>query len=311
MKKPLITRYRPEEWEEVIGQDAVVRALSKSIERRDSQVYLLHGPGGTGKTTLARIAAKAFGCSVANIREVDAATYSGIDNIRELQTLAQYSPFGESPGRAIIIDEAHGLSRQAWDSLLKILEDSPKHIIWFLCTTNPGKVPNTVKTRATSFQLKPVPEKLLLDLVDSVAEAEKIKLVDGVAEMIVKQANGSPRQALSNLSASRDAKTRKEAAELLKTAIESDPTIELCRYLTTNGSWAKAMAIVAKMPDENPEGVRIVVMNYMGSALKKAQSDKDAVFFLQRLEAFAEPYNSAEGMAPLLLSIGRVLFAGE
>jgi DNA polymerase III gamma/tau subunit len=301
-------KYRPNSFDEVVGQDAVVKALTDVIERKGTQAYLFCGPAGIGKTTLARIVAQEYGCLDGAVTEIDAATFTGVDDMRKVQTLLQYRAFGKSKYRAVILDEAHRLSSQAWDSLLKITEKPPRHAIWLLCTTNPSKLPNTIRTRFTTFTLNPVKDDQLAKLYEWVCAEERIKLSDAIGDMIIKEANGSPRQMLVNLELCRSITDRKEAAALLRSAIESDPTIELCRLVTGGGSWTRAMALVEKLEDTNPESVRIIVMNYIATMLKGAKTDEAACRLLQIMDAFAEPYIHSENTAPLLRSIGRALF---
>lgn len=307
LSEALHTKHRPRKFADVIGQDAVIKSLSGMLERDQSQAFLLIGPSGTGKTTLARIAALKLGCKASDMQEVDAASHTGVDAMRQVAQNLHFTPMGGSDTRVVIVDEAHMLSKSAWNSLLKVLEEPPAHVYWFLCTTEPGKVPRTVMTRCASFTLKLVPEKSLKDLLSRVCEKEGIKLVDGVDDLVVKEADGSPRQLLVNLAAVVTATDKREAAELLKAALESDATRELCQFLLNGGSWLRAMGIVNKLAEENPESVRIVVMNYMASVLKGAKSDKEAIHVLSVMDAFCHPYNSSERLAPLLLSVGRVL----
>lgn len=308
----LITKYRPQTFDEVVGQNAVVRSLQQTCKKKDTQVFLFVGPSGTGKTTLAGIVARGYGVGdePSAILDHDAASKTGIDDMRQIQELLQYRPFGKSGMRAIIIDECHRLSANAWDSLLKALENPPEHVLWFFCTTNPSKVPATIKTRASKYEFKLLDEKQLGELYDFVANQERLKIPNDVADLIIKEAKGSPRQLLSNLGVARTAGTKREAAELLKTAVETDATHELCQFIANgNGSWSKCMLILKKLDGENPESIRILVANYLAACLKNSKDDKSAVNFLSKLDAFSVSYNSTDGMAPLLVSIGRALFA--
>lgn len=306
----LHTKYRPKKFADVVGQDATVKSLIKVIDDDTSHAFLLTGPSGCGKTTLARIAALRLGCKDHDIMEIDAADSTGVDAMRAVKQQLHYVPMGDSETRVVIVDECHMLSKASWNSLLKILEEPPSHVYWFLCTTEPGKVPATVKTRTTSYTLKSLNEKGIEVVVDRAMEAEGIELEDAVKDMVIREAYGSPRQALVNLASVNGVTSRKEAAELLKAASASDPVREFCQFLLKGGSWSAAMSLVSKMEDEQPESVRIIVCAYMGSVAKNAKSDKQAIAVLRILEAFSESYNQSEKWAPLMLSVGRVLYAG-
>lgn len=307
--EPLITRYRPTQLDDVIGQDTVVRALRNTIKQKDAKSFLFCGPAGTGKTTLARIVASMFKVDPKDgLIEVDAATNTGVDDMRGVQDVLQYRAFGQSGQRAIIIDECHMLSRNAWNSLLKSVEQPPSHVTWLFCTTEPGKVPKTIRTRCTSFTLRNVDNETLDTFLLEICDAEKIKLANGVRSLIVREAQGSPRQLLVNIGLCRAAKDRHEAAQLIHAAADADTIKELCQLLNRGGTWMKAMGLVQRLREknENPESVRIVVMNYFGAAALTADT-RNARAFLAILDAFSQSYNPSEGYAPLLLSIGRLL----
>jgi len=312
MSEALHVKYRPETLDEVIGQKSAVSALESIIKRKKMQAFLFSGPSGCGKTTLARIAASELGCvGSMQVLEVDAATNNGIDAMRAVQEMMGYRGFGKEAGRCAIIDEAHRLSPNAWDSLLKAIEEPAQGVYWFFCTTNPAKLPKTIKTRCAAIAVSSVSDRDLERLVQAVCAEEKLKTPDSILQYVVREAHGSPRQALVNLETVAGCREPKEAARILRTVVDSDPILELCRFLVAGGSWAKAMAIIAKLEDESPESVRIVVCNYLASCLKGAKGDKQALAFLELLEQFSTPYNQSENMAPLYLSIGRALFAGN
>jgi DNA polymerase-3 subunit gamma/tau len=302
-------KYRPTSWGQVIGNKAVVSAFAKTVSNRGSQAFLLVGGSGVGKTTLSRIAAYELGCDEASIIEIDAATHTGIDDMRQLQEVCRYRPFGASQQRVIIVDEAHMLSKSAWNSILKATEEPPEYVSWFFCTTEASKVPATIKTRCAAFTLRELADKELGVLYDQVCEAEEIELDGSIGDLIIREAKGSPRQLLVNLAVCRSAESKQEAAKILYTVTESDPSLELCRFLSKGGSWIKAMQLLSKIEGQ-PESVRILVSNYFGTAIKNAKSDNEAGRFLTILDAFSQPYNTSDQMAPLMLSIGRVLFGG-
>lgn len=305
----LINKYRPATFSDVLGQAGIVRALQEAVKRRDVQQFLFHGSSGVGKTTLARITAREMGIDETGLVEIDAARWNGVDDMRAIQDTLQYRSFGKSGGKAVILDECHRLSRQAWDTLLKAIEEPAAHVLFFFCTTELGKVPATVKTRCTSFAFKPIDDKLIGTLYDDVCEQEKINLSGDIGDLIIAKANGSPRQLLTNITAARSAKTKREAAELLEAAVETDAIIDLCRYLAKGGGWRGAMAIVKKLEAESAETVRIVVSQYFASALMGADNDRAVTHFLNILDNFSQTYNPSEKQAPLLISIGRTLFA--
>src|ERR1700722_12790207 len=161
----LHTKYRPLSFDQVVGQDAVVKGLKRVVKDARAHTFLFTGPAGTGKTTLARILANAFGQNqgtAANIEEIAAADTTGVDAMREVIKHPLYRAIGSSPVKAVILDEAHRLSGSAWDVLLKPIEEPPPHVYWMICSTNPGKIPKTIVSRCLRYDLKPVSEDDLL-----------------------------------------------------------------------------------------------------------------------------------------------------
>lgn len=303
----LPVKHRPRKFESVIGQDQVVKSLMRLVDNKEAQSFLFYGGAGLGKTTLARLAARRAGCLKANILEIDAATNTGIDAMRAIADSLHYKPI-EGDCKAVIVDECHALTKQAWQSLLKIVEEPPENVYLFFCTTDFSKVPVTIRTRCAVYGLKPYSYPDLQKIVDRVVKLEKMTVDSEAMKVIIEEAQGSARQAVMNLSVAHAAKSRKEAAAILKAATKSDATIELCRLLVQGGSWRRAVGIIERMEDESPESVRIVVCNYIASVLSKAMEDKEACRLLTILEAFSTPYASYENRAPLLLSIGQALF---
>lgn len=306
--KELHRKYRPEYLADVLGQTEIIKSLAGMIERGDIHCFVFDGPSGCGKTTLARIMALELGCDPNTLIEVDAATHSGADAMRAIQEGLAYRPFGEAKSRGVIIDEAHSLSKQAWQTLLKGTEEPPAHVFWFFCTTEGSKVPKTIRTRGASFTVKPVDDKALGGLLDSVCKEEEIKLASGIRDILIRSASGSPRQLLVNLAVVRDLDSRQAAAAALKQVLDTDGVLKLCQMLTAGKpSWAAAMAIVEDLAEENPEGIRIQIVRYLAKVAMGAGSNDKAMRALEKMEAFERPYSDSEGNAPLLLSLGRAL----
>lgn len=305
----LLTKYRPRTFDEVIGQDAIVRSLEQAIQNASAKTFLFMGPSGCGKTTLARIVSTRVGCDPANVIEIDAATHTGIDAMREIADMARYRAIGKSGTKAVIIDEAHRLSRQAWDSLLKILEEPPAHVYWFLCTTEPDKVPNTIGTRALSYTLSLVDEDDLYDLLQHVVEQENMDVDDSILDLIASRAQGSPRQALAYLAVCAGAESRKEAAQLIRVATDEGEAVELARMLVKRKglTWAAVQKLLKALQNEQPESIRLVVVNYVQKVLLNCK-EKEAPYLLSILDAFSHPCNASEKMAPILLAVGSIMY---
>lgn len=304
-------KYRPKRLKDVIGQDTVVRSLEAILRKRSSQVFMFSGPSGCGKTTVARIMAMEFGCTEKDLVDIDAATHTGVDAMRAVQQGMYYRPIGQSAVRAVIVDECHRLSKQAWDSLLKVVEEPPDHSYWFFCTTEPGKVPKTIKTRSSKFELQSLRTKDLIRVMKKVIKKEDGDIPSEILDVIAEEAKGSPREALVSLATCWECTDKKEALEALRSAAESEEVIELCRFLLRPGTWKQAMQHVASVEQHNPESVRIMVCNYFAAVLKNPRNAKEVPYFLSILEAFEGPYNESERQTPLILSIGRVMFSGD
>lgn len=194
----LAVTYRPKDLDQVIGQRDVVADLGRGIL---SRAYLFVGPSGVGKTSLARIIANmaAGGAAPANIVEVDAASYSGVNDIRRVIDRTRHKALGASPVKTVIIDECDRLSDAAWSSLLKPIEEPPAHVIWCLCTTDGDKIPHTIQTRCVTYKLGPVGRAEIMGLLSRVAEAENIQISPDELAGIADMCGGSPRQALTYL----------------------------------------------------------------------------------------------------------------
>jgi DNA polymerase III subunit gamma/tau len=195
----LYRKYRPQNFKEVLGQDQIVKVLQSSIELdKIAHAYIFSGSRGTGKTSVARIFAKEIGTSANDITEIDAASNTGVDNIRDLNESVNTVPF-ESKYKVYILDEAHMLSKGAWNALLKTLEEPPKHVIFILATTEFEKIPETVVSRCQTFSFKKPTQKVLKEVVMAIAKKEGFTLEPASADLVALLGDGSFRDAQSIL----------------------------------------------------------------------------------------------------------------
>ena len=187
----LYRKYRPETFEEVIGQDSIVKTIESAIKKGDiSHAYLLCGPRGTGKTTIARLIARALGSSVEDIYELDAASNNKVEDVHQLREGVNTMPFS-SKYKVYILDEVHMMSKAAWNALLKTLEEPPAHVVFILATTEIEKVPETIISRCQTFTFKKPSDMVLAELVTRVAKSEGYTLEEGGAELIAMLGDGS------------------------------------------------------------------------------------------------------------------------
>lgn len=216
----LARKWRPQTFRDIIGQETVVRTLQNAIEQeRIHHAYLFSGVRGVGKTTAARIFAKAINCvkgptaepcnecSICreitegidlDVREIDAATYSNVDNIRELREVTQFQPARDRT-RIFIIDEAHMLSTSAWNALLKLIEEPPPHVAFIMATTEMNKVPATILSRVQRFVFSKITQADLVVRLEEICRVEGIEAETGALEMLARRGEGSVRDSLSLL----------------------------------------------------------------------------------------------------------------
>lgn len=195
----LYRKYRPNDWKEVEGQEHIVSVLDQSIaDANFSHAYLFTGSRGTGKTSVARIFARALGTNPEDIMEIDAASNRGIDDIRALREAVRVLPFS-SAFKIYIIDEVHMLTKEAFNALLKTLEEPPMHVIFILATTEIDKVPETILSRCQVFSFRKPSEKMLVERIMAIAKSEHIEIDTDSASLIAFLGDGSFRDTLSIL----------------------------------------------------------------------------------------------------------------
>ena len=274
----LARKYRPTNFEEVIGQDHIVKALVNGINaEKMHQAYIFAGTRGIGKTTLARILAKCMNCESdtkptsrpcnkcsntieissgrsVDFLEIDAASNTQVDKIRDLIETVEYKP-AKGRFKIYLIDEVHMLSTASFNALLKTLEEPPAHVIFIFATTNPEKIPKTVQSRCLQLNLKTVSDDVLFDHFKKILKKEKIKFDDESVKLIANFSNGSVRDGLTLL----DQAIAYGNGELLENEIKSllgtiDDTllIELIEHILI-GDGKKVFDLLSKIEELTPE----------------------------------------------------------
>ena len=199
MAQALATRYRPATFEEVCGQKSVIKVLERQLQLNQiKHCYLFCGSSGCGKTTLARIFANNINEYIGEPIEIDAASNSGVDNVRLIIKQAQERSI-EGKYKIFIIDECHALSNQAWQAFLKCIEEPPAYTIFMFCTTDPQKIPATIINRVMRFQINKIDTKLLIDRLTFICNNENVSYEDAALEYIAKISDGGARDAIANM----------------------------------------------------------------------------------------------------------------
>ncbi len=298
----LYKKYRPKKFNEIIGQTEAVKILTDlGIKGEIPHAILMSGPSGTGKTTLARILRKKLKCSDADYVEMNAADARGIDAIRDISQRVGSAPIGGRT-RVWVVDEVHGLTSQAQDSFLKLLEDTPKHAYFVLLTTDPQKLKKTIRTRCTEIKCNLLTDVEVNSLVSSVAEKEGIPLDHSVIEKITEVAEGSARKALVLLHSIMGEDEADKQIELIEKASTSRQAIEICRALmNSKTSWTDMRKILLEVEDDS-EAIRRMVMGYAKAVLLKSGNPRAAVI----LDYFVDHFYDS-GQSGLVLACWNVI----
>lgn len=267
-EQALYLKWRPTLFDDVVGQEHITRTLRNSLKTgRIRHAYLFSGPRGTGKTSTARLLAKAVNCQnedsdvrpcnkcpaciavnegrYLDLIEIDAATHTGVDDVRDLRDKIAFSP-GEGRYKVYIIDEVHRFTGNAFDALLKTLEEPPDHAIFVLATTEIDKVPATIKSRCLQFEFRRLSVTEVADRLQMIAEREGIRAERAALELIARQGTGSARDSIS-----------------LFDQIVADPqeviTLELAERILGTASMAAVKELVAAIVrQDTAEGLRII-----------------------------------------------------
>lgn len=269
----LYNKYRPQTTEEIMGNDIAIKSVESEL-KNGSHVFLFTGNGGCGKTTTARVFAKQLGATDLSIHELNSSENRGIDTVREIMEQVRYSPLDNSKV-VYILDEMHQQTSAAQNALLKVLEECPEYVYFFLCTTDPQKLIKPLLTRCSRVELKPLDHNTMFMLLRRTAHKEGVAVDLNVLHRIADLSEGSSRKGLKILGSVLFLENDEERNKMLDTNSVSDENqdvIELCRAMISNKGWNAYIECLEKAKDDvnsNPESIRQLVMSYMTSVLKK------------------------------------------
>ncbi|MEK4563113.1 DNA polymerase III subunit gamma/tau [Alkalihalobacillus sp. FSL R5-0424] len=273
--------WRPQLLKDVVGQTHLTKTLQNAlVQNKFSHAYLFSGPRGTGKTSAAKIIAKAINCekapvaepcnecaacvgisngSIVDVMEIDAASNNGVDEIRDIRDKVKFAP-SEVRYKVYIIDEVHMLSTGAFNALLKTLEEPPEHAIFILATTEPHKIPLTIISRCQRFDFKPISQGAMIGRMKEIVEADHVQVEDEALQLIVQAADGGMRDALSLLDQSisfSDDTVQAEAVRLITGAVSREALANVVGSLH-NGQASELLSLIDQVLKDGKDPKRFV-----------------------------------------------------
>ena len=339
----LYRTYRPQDFESVVGQKHIVQTVKNQIKKDLlAHAYMLTGPRGTGKTSIARIVAKAINCmspekgspcsscesclAVANgnhpdVLELDGASNNGVDEIRDIRDRVKYSP-SLSPYKVYIIDEVHMLSTGAFNALLKTLEEPPAHVIFMLATTEIHKVPDTILSRVQRFDLKQIPTQDMTEHLERILDELEVEFEEEVPELIASLAAGGLRDALSMLDQAIAYKTdviKLSDIHDLNGSVGAEALVEIINCVVENDflkmiETVRTLLALGKLPARIVDGLLRVFCDILKAQkigdsdlveLAKVLSSKQVLSFIKKLNDLAHELKIATD-AELILEVGLI-----
>lgn len=297
----LYKKYRPQTFEEIVGNQTVVEGIQQLLKTKSKipHAFLLSGPTGCGKTTIARLLAKELNCNGSDFREINFANNRGIDTARDIIRQAQFKPL-EGDCIIFLIDECHKMTNDAQNAFLKITEDTPEKVFFIFATTEPEKLIGALKGRCSIFNVSTLHNSEMFRLLKRIAIKEGHKIEKEILKQIAEDSMGHPRNAINVLEQviNVDPEQRMEVAQ--RRAEELSQSFELCKAIVYKKSWKEVSFILDSLKKQNqdPEAIRRQILGYASGVLLKGKADAHCGAVL---ECFKDPYYNT-GFPGLVLS---------
>lgn len=303
----LYKEHRPVSLKGLVGQDEAKQVLIDLGRRNEiPHAMLFSGPSGCGKTTIARILRRKLKCSDIDFHELNSADFRGIDMVRDISRTMPLAPIGGAC-RIWLIDEAHQLTTAAQDAFLKPLEDTPSHVYFFLCTTDPQKLKATIRTRCMEIKVSLLNHAQLLQLINDTCDKEDVQVDKSVADKIANRSEGSARKALVLLESVIGISGSDEQLEALDKNMHEAKAIDIARcLLRTNARWPEVAKLLSELTDD-VETVRWTVLGYCKTIMLKGGKTAERAYRI--IDSFREPFYDSK-LAGLVAACWEVMHDG-